>query len=170
MGLRLHVVPVLFLFVYFVSFVACEDGENVKENLLNVETVGRQLVEQGRTFVHHVVKRFMVLIPVIFFKLGIGFALLVLVTLLAANNGIIGFLLLVVGMSAVLARLQEARRVPFAPAVYAAAPPVAPIPAHVHWDRKDTMETPQLHTTGPTLPSYYGNTDVVYQKYYPSNQ
>lgn len=56
--------------------------------------------------VHHAVKRFMIIMPAIFFKLGIAFTLLILVALAAVNNGIIGFLILVVGLSSVLARLQ----------------------------------------------------------------
>lgn len=63
----------------------------------------------GRTFVHHAVKRFMVILPAIFFKLGIAFTLLIIVSLVAVNNGFIGFLILVVGLSSVLARLQQSQ-------------------------------------------------------------
>lgn len=91
----------------------------------------------GRTFVHHAVKRFMVILPAIFFKLGIAFTLLIIVSLVAVNNGIIGFLILVVGLSSVLARLQQAQPAP----VHAhAVPLIAPPPpwAHHFLDRSDS--------------------------------
>ncbi|KAG5875364.1 hypothetical protein JTB14_020662 [Gonioctena quinquepunctata] len=75
----------------------------------------------------------MILLPAIFFKLGIAFTMLVLVTIVSVNNGFIGFLLLVVGLSSVLARLQETRRAP-------AVPYSVPIYQHRYaqdWDRKD---------------------------------
>lgn len=62
--------------------------------------------------VHHAVKRFMIIMPIIFFKLGIAFSLLILVALAAVNNGFIGFLILVVGLSSVLSRLQQGHQHP----------------------------------------------------------
>ncbi|KAL1492039.1 hypothetical protein ABEB36_012541 [Hypothenemus hampei] len=73
----------------------------------------------------------MVLLPAIFFKLGVAFTLLVLVTVVSINNGFIGFLLLVVGLSNVLARLQEARK----PA------PLPYLPQYYHLlDRSDSLD------------------------------
>nr|CAH7717148.1 unnamed protein product [Callosobruchus chinensis] len=76
--------------------------------------------------------------------------MLVLVTIVSVNNGFIGFLLLVVGLSSVLARLQEARRPPIAAAAPAVAPYYNPAPYYNHvvpvalrrhyrqeWDRSD---------------------------------
>lgn len=70
----------------------------------------------------------MVIAPAIFFKLGIAFTLLLIVTIVSVNNGFIGFLLLVVGLSSVLANLQQARR----PAIPLQ---ISPYPYHV--DRSD---------------------------------
>ncbi|XP_072400278.1 uncharacterized protein [Diabrotica undecimpunctata] len=136
--------------VFFCVFVAfC----NAIENKTDVTTpkdarafVGKML-EQGRTLVHNTFKRFMILLPVIFFKLGIAFTMLVLVTMVSVNNGFIGFLLLVVGLSSVLARLQEARKPPVVPYVN-------PLPLYQakyiqDWDRKDRgireKETTQVY-------------------------
>lgn len=65
----------------------------------------------GRTLVHHAVKRFMVIAPAIFFKLGIAFTLLLITSVVSINNGFIGFLLVMMGLSNILANLQ-ARRPP----------------------------------------------------------
>lgn len=81
----------------------------------------------------------MVILPAIFFKLGIAFTLLILVTIVAINNGFIGFLLLVVGLSSVLARLQEARR----PAI-----PFHINPAYIHHvDRNDLFNDKNKYTS-----------------------
>ncbi|KAJ8961756.1 hypothetical protein NQ318_021357 [Aromia moschata] len=98
------------------------------------EFIGR-MVEQGRTMVHHVVKRFQIILPAIFFKLGVAFTMLVLVALASVTNGFIGFLLLVVGLSSVLARLQESSRRPAAPYYLPAVHHHAAL--HHGWDRND---------------------------------
>lgn len=93
--------------------------------------------------VHHAVKRFMIIMPAIFFKLGIAFTLLILVALAAVNNGFIGFLILVVGLSSVLARLQQsAHPVPFI------APPAWP---HLV-DRRDNTPPVFSNVGGPSYP------------------
>lgn len=79
----------------------------------------------------------MVILPAIFFKLGIAFTLLLVVTLVAVNNGFIGFLLLVVGMSSVLARLQQAQRPPVVP-IYQSIPTAY---QHHGWDRSDAVNS-----------------------------
>ncbi|XP_045460481.1 uncharacterized protein LOC123670931 [Harmonia axyridis] len=142
------------LAVFFVVCFSCicaapreSPVEDIKDADKTMEVAGRELIEQGRTFVHHAVKRFMIILPAIFFKLGIAFTLLLIVTLVAVNNGFIGFLLLVVGMSSVLARLQEARR----PAV---VPFVQSIPSAYHhhgWDRSDNADVQ------PTTKAIYGS-------------
>ncbi|KAH1021464.1 hypothetical protein HUJ04_010974 [Dendroctonus ponderosae] len=114
---------------------SAEDNRSALDDRKNgAEFVGR-MIEEGRTLVHHAMKRFMIILPAIFFKLGIAFTLLLLVTIVAINNGFIGFLLLVVGLSSVLARLQEARRP-------AAAPYIAPLSPYYHHahilDRSDS--------------------------------
>lgn len=130
----------------------------------------------------------MVILPAIFFKLGVAFTLLLLVTLVAVNNGFIGFLILVVGLSSLLARLQDARRPAVAPVVYAHPPAVAyahghhhhPLALatyahHHHIDRSDvdiTTNNPlkrNVYQNQPQ-PSYdYSNgakyTDIVYNHY-----
>ncbi|KAF7269522.1 uncharacterized protein LOC143192029 [Rhynchophorus ferrugineus] len=153
------------VFLVVNAIVLCSAGEektDVAEQKQSVEFVGRML-EQGRTLVHHALKRFMVILPAIFFKLGIGFTLLVLVTIVAINNGFIGFLLLVVGLSSVLARLQEARKqvaaapVVSAPYVSAALPAYYPH-AHAHplraWDRSDSTADKTVEGTLQYSPTY----------------
>ncbi|RZC27638.1 hypothetical protein BDFB_008016 [Asbolus verrucosus] len=114
----------------------------------------------GRTLVHHAVKRLMIILPAIFFKLGIAFTLLIIVALAAVNNGFIGFLLLVVGLSSVLARLQESRR----PAL--SVPYISPLPPYHHqvWDRSDSTGNKAVYYNGygtqnlqysPGLSNYY---------------
>lgn len=78
----------------------------------------------------------MVILPAIFFKLGIAFTLLIIVSLVAVNNGVIGFLILVVGLSSVLARLQQGQTARVQPVPLIAPPPVWP---HHHFiDRSDS--------------------------------
>ncbi|VEN36850.1 unnamed protein product [Callosobruchus maculatus] len=125
----------------------------VKAILLTMDSIMATIwslgMTQGRTLVRNTFKRFAVLLPAVFFKLGIAFTMLVLVTIVSVNNGFIGFLLLVVGLSSVLARLQEARRPPTA-AAPAIAPYYNPAPYYNHvvpvalrrhyrqeWDRSD---------------------------------
>ncbi|XP_044762140.1 uncharacterized protein LOC123319309 [Coccinella septempunctata] len=130
----------LFVIVFCFCCTSAAPSETVVKNEEENVEIGRELIEQGRTFVHHAVKRFMIILPAIFFKLGIAFTLLLIVTLVAVNNGFIGFLLLVVGMSSVLARLQEARRPP--PVV----PYIQSIPTAYHhhgWDRSDNQDGQQ---------------------------
>lgn len=104
-------------------------------------------------------KRFMIILPAIFFKLGVAFTLLLLVTIVAVNNGFIGFMLLVVGLSTVLARLQEARAKPLAPLPIPLAPHYAPHFVHSHgWDRKDedltsTKTVKSIHQHEPSIAS-----------------
>ncbi|KAK9884984.1 hypothetical protein WA026_009215 [Henosepilachna vigintioctopunctata] len=132
----------IIFFIFLMCILSCKaaprqnDGRENNTMSETTENSDNDLIEQGRTFVHHAVKRFMVILPAIFFKLGIAFTLLLIVTVVAVNNGFIGFLLLVVGMSSVLARLQEARR----PAV---VPLIQPLPASYHhhgWDRSDKSD------------------------------
>lgn len=115
----------------------------------------------GRTFVHHAVKRFMVILPAIFFKLGIAFTLLIIVSLVAVNNGVIGFLILVVGLSSVLARLQQTQTPHLHPLPLIAPPaPVSPAWAHHFIDRSDNNNN---KGTVDYRPSYakvnYGSVD-----------
>lgn len=114
-------------------------------------------------------KRFMIILPAIFFKLGVAFTLLLLVAVVAVNNGFIGFMLLVVGLSTVLARLQEARGKPLpAPLPVPFAAHYAPHFAHLHhgWDRKDDGDVLTTKTSKtvqqpnyilPSSPSPYTN-------------
>lgn len=113
---------------------------------------------------HRTFKRLAVILPAVFFKLGIAFTLLLLVTIVAINNGFIGFLLLIVGMSTVLARLQEVRKPALpVPLTYAALPAFNPhysrLGRHHYnlWDRNDnTAEPEEPKTTYPALaqPTY----------------
>lgn len=112
-------------------------------------------------------KRFMIILPAIFFKLGIAFSLLLLVTVVAVNNGFIGFMILIVGLSTVLARLQEART---------KAPLTYPLPiaysalSHGHhhhgWDRSDdgsaTPTTKSQPEYVPQQPNYYNDLNLRY--------
>ncbi|XP_030767602.1 uncharacterized protein LOC115891298 [Sitophilus oryzae] len=152
---------ILFLFsAILIHQVSCSSdhmNQEVSDEKESIKFVGRML-EQGRTLVHHTVKRFMIILPAIFFKLGIAFTLLVLVTIVAINNGFIGFLLLVVGLSSVLARLQEARR----PAA-ASFPYISALPSYYHhghnlhgWDRSDNTPEKTVTLDGSTQysPSY----------------
>jgi hypothetical protein len=113
----------------------------------------------GRTMVHHAVKRFLIILPAIFFKLGIAFTLLIVVALAAVNNGFIGFLLLVVGLSSVLARLQDTRR--------AAIPYISPLPPyHQHvWDRSDSSV---VDRSDNTKAAYYAGYVGQNQQYNPA--
>lgn len=129
----------------------------------------------------------MLIAPAIFFKLGIAFTLLLLVTLVAVNNGFIGFLILVVGLSSVLARLQ--RSGPAAPLVQH-----VPIPYHAHhvhalpqlshfhhhpWiDRSDSVDATQkanrnigylVNRQNYDSNSDLRNTGVYYKGYSPSD-
>lgn len=130
----------------------------------------------GRTLVHNTFKRFMILLPVIFFKLGIAFTMLLLVTIVSVNNGFIGFLLLVVGLSSVLARLQEARKPSVVPYVNPPVPYVNPVPIYPtkyiqDWDRKDkgiegsaTQAYSQIYGSQygyPQLSGYYKQNSVI---------
>lgn len=105
--------------------------------------------------VHHAMKRFMIILPAIFFKLGIAFTLLVLVAIVAVNNGFIGFMLLVVGLSSVLARFQDSSKkhvVPYyLPAVHHHA-------GYHGWDRSDKDEEKVEKAT--SYPAY--NPQYVY--------
>ncbi|GJQ82075.1 hypothetical protein Trydic_g6947 [Trypoxylus dichotomus] len=142
-------------FVLLVSLVFIFSGEvKCEENSLGKDLFSDELVEEGRTFAHRTLKRLAIILPAIFFKLGISFTLLLLVTIVAVNNGFIGFLLLIVGMSTVLARLQEARKPALpVPLSYAPLPPIA---AHYSrlgrhhynlWDRNDDVTgTPEVRT------------------------
>nr|XP_023026636.1 uncharacterized protein LOC111514610 [Leptinotarsa decemlineata] len=122
----------VFVFCVVVSNATSTKTEITKNDA--GEFVGR-MMEQGRTLVHHAMKRFMIILPAIFFKLGIAFTMLVLVTIVSVNNGVIGFLLLVVGLSSVLARLQGSSKP-------AAVPYISPVPVfhnryYQDWDRRD---------------------------------
>lgn len=108
--------------------------------------------------VHHAVKRFQFLLPAVFFKLGIAFTMLILVAIASVSNGLIGFMLLVVGLSAVLARFQSAN----APLVVPHHSPVIAYHRTLHdWDRSDknAAET----ATKPTLQDYSA---YINQRYY----
>ncbi|XP_060524547.1 uncharacterized protein LOC132700963 [Cylas formicarius] len=129
------------------------DADDVQRSVVDPKEqfVGR-MVEQGRTLVHHAVKRFMIILPAIFFKLGIAFTLLVLVAVVAVNNGFIGFLLLVVGLSSVLARLQESRK-----PSYPTAPYISPLPPYYHHrflDRSDNAATDKSVPDAGTYAQY----------------
>lgn len=145
--------------------------------------------------VHHAVKRFMIILPAIFFKLGVAFTLLILVALAAVNNGFIGFLILVVGLSSVLSRMQQSQP----HAVPLVAPPAWPHPyidrsdnpvpiyrthesypkmryAQAAMDRSDTDYVNQIQRLNDLvqqnrngLGTNYRNTEVIYNKYVPSN-
>ncbi|CAG9865358.1 unnamed protein product [Phyllotreta striolata] len=122
----------LIVFIALFPLLTAVDGAQNNQT----EADNESLMDKGRTFVRNSLKRFAVLLPVVFFKLGIAFAMLLLVTVVSVNNGFIGFLLLVVGLSSVLARLQEARKQP------PVAPYLNPLPIYQNryvqdWDRKD---------------------------------
>ncbi|XP_044262558.1 uncharacterized protein LOC123010013 [Tribolium madens] len=141
--------------VIFCLVNACSANQDEKNsnNKTEFQVIGRQLVEQGRTLVHHAFKRFMIILPAIFFKLGIAFTLLILVALAAVNNGVIGFMLLVVGLSSVLARLQESRRPAAVPVSY-----ISPLPPYHHhevWDRSDVTGSRNEDANKAT--SYYNS-------------
>ncbi|KAJ3641782.1 hypothetical protein Zmor_028260 [Zophobas morio] len=138
------------VFVLCVTVCFVEATTEKVDTSVNLQQLGRQLVEEGRTLVHHTLKRFMIILPAIFFKLGIAFTLLVLVALAAVNNGFIGFLILVVGLSSVLARLQDSgRAVP--------VPYISPVSPYHHqvWDRSDVVQ-PELKAKAPLYHSYGG--------------
>ncbi|KAJ8956784.1 hypothetical protein NQ314_006659 [Rhamnusium bicolor] len=104
--------------------------------------------------------------------------MLVLVTIVSVNNGFIGFLILVVGLSSVLARLQDSSRRP------AVVPYVLPSyhhhgAYHHDWDRNDkgvegrteksyTQSYPPYNqqyvytplSTHTHNPSYYGHKNI----------
>ncbi|XP_071055578.1 protein apnoia [Onthophagus taurus] len=133
-----------------------------------------ELIEEGRTFVHHHIKRLAIILPAIFFKLGIAFSLLLLVTIVAVNNGFIGFLLLIVGVSSVLARLQEAKRILPVPIPGLHSPIPLGLSHHQHFlDRSDDVGVKEARINNPTtnLPyvtySNLDNNNYVYNgKYY----
>ncbi|XP_050312130.1 uncharacterized protein LOC126747494 [Anthonomus grandis grandis] len=153
----------LFLGVFLVVFATVYATEDVVPKAeTSVQFVGR-MMEEGRTLVHHAMKRFMIILPAIFFKLGIAFTLLVLVAIAAVNNGFIGFMLLVVGLSSVLARFQEAKRPAATPYV------TSPYYHHAHiLDRKDDVDgsaAPAYQYVGTTSPysayaQYYNKINV----------
>lgn len=93
----------------------------------------------------------MVILPAIFFKLGIAFTLLIIVSLVAVNNGIIGFLILVVGLSSVLARLQQAQPPRVQPIPLIAPPPAWP---HHFIDRSDSSPPVYSKPAVDYRPSY----------------
>ncbi|KAK5650543.1 hypothetical protein RI129_001572 [Pyrocoelia pectoralis] len=154
------------LFIYFsiyfcvaVNVVNCELNETQVEN-----DFGSELFEEGRTLAHNTLKRLSFIAPAIFFKLGIAFTLLLVVALVAANNGFIGFLILVVGLSTVLSRFQT-RPTPIVqsiPAPIAALPlsyQAAPQFAHQHhhnawYDRSDNVDP--IEKASKTVNGYYG--------------
>lgn len=109
--------------------------------------------------VHHAVKRFQFLLPAIFFKLGIAFTMLILVVIVSASNGVVGFMLLVVGLSAVLARFQAVSP------VSAAIPYHSPVLAYHRtiqdWDRSD-----KGHVEISTKPAVHDYSAYINQKYY----
>ncbi|KAJ3619734.1 hypothetical protein MTP99_005392 [Tenebrio molitor] len=153
-------------FVLAIVFIVCvfdstcgATESNELDSKSEIQGFGRQLVEQGRTMVHHAVKRFLIILPAIFFKLGIAFTLLIVVALAAVNNGFIGFLLLVVGLSSVLARLQDTRG--------AAIPYVSPLPPyHQHvWDRSDSSV---VDRSDNTKAAYYAGYVGQNQQYNPA--
>lgn len=110
--------------------------------------------------VHHAVKRFQFLLPAIFFKLGVAFTMLILVALASVSNGAIGFMLLVVGLSAVLARFQVANT--SAPAVLPYHTPVVAYHRTLHdWDRSDKSQVEA--TTKATIQDYSA---YINQRYY----
>lgn len=115
------------------------------------------------------------LLPAIFFKLGIAFTLLLLVTIVAVNNGFIGFLLLIVGLSTVLARLQEVRK--SALPVPLSYPPLPAFSTHYSrlgrhhynlWDRNDDATEPQegkssyLSVASPSYQPLISPTSIPY--------
>ncbi|XP_066246541.1 uncharacterized protein [Euwallacea similis] len=151
-------IKMCFMSMIILQFVFMCSGEETKKsdwtlrsNSSSEKFIGR-MIEEGRTLVHHAMKRFMIILPAIFFKLGVAFTLLILVTIASINNGFIGFLLLVVGMSSVLARLQEARRPP------ANLPYIAPSPYfhHVNFlERSDNaMGKTVTDASAPQHPGY----------------
>ncbi|KAK4883045.1 hypothetical protein RN001_006364 [Aquatica leii] len=163
---RLNKMKTFILFTICLSVtlnvVDCENATNVQSDFSD------DIIEEGRTLIHNTLKRFMVIAPAIFFKLGIAFTLLLIVTLVAANNGFIGFLILVVGLSTVLSRFQS-RPTPIiqpAPAAlpvsFASFPQYAQQYAHQYghhhhhpWiDRSDNAET--LQKASKTVNGYYG--------------
>ncbi|XP_017780905.1 PREDICTED: uncharacterized protein LOC108565798 [Nicrophorus vespilloides] len=158
----------------FTAVLAADDGDK-EDSSQDVSVIGRQLYEEGRTFVHHAMKRMAIILPAIFFKMGIAFTMLVLVTIVSVNNGVIGFMLLVVGLSSVLARMQEAR-VPHSHPAAIPAPlhityPSYPSSHHHFLDRSDVgvespKPSPPTHNYPThTYPSYSPYNDVVYTKY-----
>lgn len=125
--------------------------------------------------VHHAVKRFMIILPAIFFKLGAAFTLLILVTIAVVTNGFIGFLLLVVGLSSVLARLQHAEKPHVVPVPYSTGH-IGHIGHHAHysapsyyepaWKRSDNdVVTPTASTA-----DVYGKQSLQYSYYVPTNK
>lgn len=126
----------------------------------------------GRTLVHHAVKRFQLILPAIFFKLGIAFTLLIIVTIAVINNSFLGFLLLVVGLSSILARLQESRRSVVAPLPFA----YGSAQAHHFLDRSDPVDfgtSQDFNKAHRNQMAYNTNADLrntgVYYNQYPTN-
>ncbi|KAF5301544.1 hypothetical protein FQR65_LT08849 [Abscondita terminalis] len=141
-------------FAITLNIVDCENATNVESDFTD------DIIEEGRTLVHNTLKRFMVIAPAIFFKLGIAFTLLLIVTLVAANNGFIGFLILVVGLSTVLSRFQS-RPTPIIQSAPAALPisyaALSHYGQHHHhpWiDRSDNAET--LQKASKVVNGFYG--------------
>lgn len=115
--------------------------------------------------VHNTFKRFMIILPAIFFKLGIAFTLLIVVALAGVTNGFIGFMLLVVGLSSVLARLQDFRKSPVT--VPYVTPLAAPLHHHQIWDRSDSTSEKNGYGTVSNYPylPYSGMTGYSPIKY-----
>ncbi|XP_057658569.1 uncharacterized protein LOC130895350 [Diorhabda carinulata] len=145
---------VLIFFSVFVSSCHAENNETEIRMDQSREFVER-LAEQGRTLARNSFKRLKILLPAIFFKLGIAFTMLVLVTIVSVNNGFIGFLLLVVGLSSVLARFQEARRTPVVP--YVSTLPYYQQTKFIQdWDRKNRAIDVGEKETAPVFDNSYG--------------
>ncbi|KAJ8979941.1 hypothetical protein NQ317_003683 [Molorchus minor] len=104
----------------------------------------RLLITVINTIDHHAVKSFQLILPAIFFKLGIAFTMLVVVAIASVTNGVIGFLLLVVGLSNVLARFQEPPRRTSVPYYLPSVHHHAAI--HHGWDRNDKRSEDKADT------------------------
>ncbi|XP_066157171.1 uncharacterized protein [Euwallacea fornicatus] len=147
-------IKVCFMSMIILQFVFMCSGKESKNsdwilasNASSEKFIGR-MMEEGRTLVHHTMKRFMIILPAIFFKLGVAFTLLILVTIATVNNGFIGFLLLIVGLSNVLARLQEARRPP------ASLPYIAPSPYFHHVNVLERSDATGKTVVDPSAAQY----------------
>ncbi|GLV44236.1 hypothetical protein CBL_12468 [Carabus blaptoides fortunei] len=96
---QLLVVAVL---LFCCAFVKCED------------TSDTSAMEEGRTFVHHAMKRLAILIPIFLFKFGIMFTMLLVTAITSTKGLLVGTLLLALGVGHFIASKFSAVATPTA--------------------------------------------------------